>query len=55
MQKTIDDGCFVDIGLRGPMWNGDEIMCEIMEKLATEAILSKLVSLPSRKLRNAQI
>jgi hypothetical protein len=37
MQKTIDDGCFVDIGLRGPMWNGDEIMCEIMEKLATEA------------------
>jgi hypothetical protein len=27
----------VDIGLRGPKWNGDDIMCEIMEKLATEA------------------
>jgi hypothetical protein len=27
----------VDIGLRGPKWNGENIMCEIMEKLATEA------------------
>jgi Tfp pilus assembly ATPase PilU len=27
----------VDIGLRGPKWNGENIMCEIMEKLTTEA------------------
>jgi hypothetical protein len=27
----------VDIGLRGPKWNGENTMCEIVERLTTEA------------------